>query len=32
MSLYVKRKCQKYYEDHYGDRTDFIREFGKSVL
>lgn len=32
MSLYVKRKCQEYYEDHYGDRTDFIREFGKSVL
>ena len=32
VSLYLRRLCQEYYENHYGDRTDFIREFGKSVL
>lgn len=32
MSFYTKRICQEYYENHYGDREDFIREFGKSVL
>lgn len=31
-SLKLKQMCQRYYEKHYGDRTDFIREFGKSVL
>ena len=28
----MKRKAQRYYEEHYGDRKDFIREFGKSYL
>lgn len=28
----LKRFCQAYYEEHYGSRQDFIREFGKSYL
>ena len=28
----MKRKAQRYYEEHYGNREDFIREFGKSYL
>lgn len=28
----LKRKAQKYYEEHYGSREDFRREFGKSYL
>lgn len=28
----LKRRAQTYYEEHYGTREDFIREFGKSVL
>lgn len=28
----LKRKCQAYYESHYGTRDDFINEFGKSYL
>lgn len=28
----LKRKAQKYYEEHIGTRDDFIREFGKSYL
>lgn len=31
-SLYLKMLCQEYYEDNYGTREDFIREFGKSRL
>ena len=29
---HLKRKAQKYYEEHIGTRDDFIREFGKSYL
>ena len=32
VSLMLKRMCQLYYEANYGDREDFIREFGRSVL
>lgn len=28
----LKRKAQRYYEEHYGSREDFGREFGKSYL
>lgn len=28
----LKQMAQTYYEEHYGTREDFIREFGKSVL
>ena len=28
----VKRNAQKIYEDQFGTREDFIREFGKSFL
>lgn len=28
----LKQQCQRYYEDHYGTREDFIREFSKSYL
>lgn len=28
----LKRMAQEYYEEHYGSRDDFIKEFGKSVL
>lgn len=28
----LKRKAQKYYEEHYGSREDFREEFGKSYL
>lgn len=31
-SLKLKQMCQRYYEENYGDRRDFIQEFGKSVL
>lgn len=31
-SLYLRMLCQKYYENHYGNREDFIIEFGKSLL
>jgi len=30
--LYLKQTAQEYYEEHYGSREDFIREFGKSFL
>lgn len=30
--LYWKRKAQEYYEEHYGTRDDFRKEFGKSYL
>lgn len=32
LDLNLKQKCQKYYEEHYGSRTDFIQEFGRSYL
>lgn len=28
----LKESAQRYYEEHYGSREDFIKEFGKSVL
>lgn len=28
----LKTMCQQYYEEHYGTREDFIKEFGKSYL
>jgi len=28
----LKRMAQKYYEEHYGTREQFIEEFGKSYL
>lgn len=32
LDLKWKQKAQKYYEEHYGSREDFIKEFGKSHL
>lgn len=32
LDLKFKRMAQEYYESHYGSRTDFILEFGKSYL
>jgi hypothetical protein len=32
VDLKLKQMAQEYYEEHYGTREDFIREFGKSVL
>ena len=32
VDLALKTKAQAYYEEHYGTRKDFIREFGKSYL
>lgn len=29
---FLKETAQRYYEEFYGTRDDFIREFGKSVL
>lgn len=28
----LKQMCQVYYEEHYGSREDFRKEFGKSYL
>lgn len=28
----LKQKCQKYFEEHYGTREEFIKEFGRSYL
>lgn len=28
----LKTMCQQYYEEHYGTREQFIKEFGKSYL
>lgn len=28
----LKRNAQLYYEKHYGNRLDFIKEFGKSYI
>lgn len=32
VDLALKTKAQAYYEEHYGTREDFRREFGKSYL
>lgn len=32
VDLMLKRKAQTYYEEHYGTREDFIKEFGRSYL
>jgi hypothetical protein len=32
VDLKLKTDCQRYYEEHYGMREDFVREFGKSYL
>lgn len=32
IDYYLKTECQKYYEEHYGTREDFIKEFRKSYL
>lgn len=28
----LKQRCQRYYEEHYGTREDFMKEFGKNYL
>lgn len=32
LDLRLKQDCQRYYEEHYGTRSEFIKEFGKSYL
>lgn len=32
IDLKIKQMSQEYYESHYGDRKEFIDEFGKSYL
>ena len=32
VDLALKMRSQAYYEEHYGSRADFIREFGRSYL
>ena len=32
LDLELKQRCQRYYEEHYGSREDFIREFGRNYL
>lgn len=32
VDIELKQKCQKYYEEHFGTREKFIKEFGKSWL
>lgn len=32
MDLMLKRKAQKHFEKHHGNREDFIRVFGKNYL
>ena len=29
---HLKQMAQKYFEEHYGDREDFIKTFGRSYL
>ena len=29
---HLKQMAQKYFEEHYGDRDDFIKTFGRSYL
>lgn len=32
IDLFLKKECQKHYEENIGTRDDFIKEFGKSYL
>ena len=32
VDLELKQRSQRYYEEHYGTREQFIKEFGKSFL
>lgn len=32
LDLQLKQLAQKYFEEHYGTREEFIREFGRSYL
>ena len=32
VDTYLKEMAQRYYEEHYGTRDDFRREFGKSYI
>lgn len=32
LDLELKQECQRYFEKHYGNRQEFIKEFGKSYL
>lgn len=32
LDLQLKKKCQEYFEVHYGSRREFIRIFGRSYL
>lgn len=32
LDLKFKKMAQTYFEEHYGTRTEFIGEFGKSYL
>lgn len=32
LDLQFKQMAQKYFEEHYGSRQDFIKEFGKNYL
>lgn len=32
VDTYLKQMAQRYYEEHYGTRDEFRREFGKSYL
>ena len=32
LDTHLKEFAQEYYEEHYGTREDFRREFGKSYL
>ena len=32
LDMRLKHTCQRYYEEHYGTREDFIKEFGKNYL
>lgn len=32
LDLMLKREAQRHFETHYGNRKDFIREFGRSYL
>ena len=32
IDLFLRRRCQRWYETNIGSREDFIREFGKNYL
>ena len=32
VDLKLKTMCQKYYEEHYGSREEFMAEFGQNYL